>query len=112
MRTEDGSHVWLPEDIADKLRTDFPNEPLGTLQALLREYRGKEQVRVFRCIVQLSQGDTQRLLHYIAVANEDYRNLICWAEYDGEDQRIRDFSQPFCAQQSVPADVPASRGRG
>lgn len=110
-KTDDGSHVWLPEDIAEKLQADFPNESLGALQSLLREYQGKELPRVLRCIVHLSQGDTQRLLHYIAAANEDCRDLIYWAEYDKNDQRTHDFNQPFDAQPALPADGLAPLGR-
>jgi hypothetical protein len=60
----------------------------------------------------LAEGKTDRLLHFIGCATTDYRDVILWAEYDRNDQRVRDFNQPFDAQQRVPADGLASRARG
>jgi hypothetical protein len=90
--------IWLPVDVAEKLRADFPREELATLQALLDEYKGNERVRVVRCVVHLAEGKTDRLLHFIGCATTDYRDVILWAEYDRNDQRIRDFNQPFAAE--------------
>lgn len=63
--------------------------------ALLEEYQGDERLRVIRCIVHLARGSTSQLLHFIASARIDYRDVIHWAEYDGDDRRVRDFSQAF-----------------
>jgi hypothetical protein len=90
--------IWLPADVAERLRADYPNEQLVTLQALLGEYDGKERARVVRSVVHLAEGSIDRLLHFIGCATTDYRDVIYWAEYDLSDQRVRDFDQPFDAQ--------------
>ena len=54
----------------------------------------------------------ETLLHFIVCATTDYRDVIYWAEFDRNDQRIRDFDQPFGAQQGTPASWFASRSRG
>lgn len=87
--------IWFPADIVKRLEGAFPNEQLATLQSQLDEYRGNEQLRVVRCIIHLAEGDTERLLHFIGAAKTDYRDVIYWAEYDRNDQRLRDFNQPF-----------------
>lgn len=97
--------IWLPADVAERLRADYPNEQLATLQALLSEYDSKERARVVRSVVHLAEGNVDRLLHFIGCATTDYRDVIYWAEYDRNDQRIRDFNQAFEAQQGAPADV-------
>jgi hypothetical protein len=88
-------NIWLPEDVAIKLQSDFPQELLSTLQALLEVYKGNEQLRVLRCIIQLAEGDKERLLHFIRAAQTDHRDVIYWAEYDQNDQRLRDCNKPF-----------------
>jgi hypothetical protein len=103
---------WLPQDVVAKLSVDFPGEEIATLQSLLSEYKGNEQLRVIRCVVHLAEGKIDRLLHFIGAARTDYRDVICWAEYNRKDERIRDFTHPFEAQQAVPADGPAPRTRG
>jgi hypothetical protein len=95
--------IWLPADVAERLLADYPDEQLATLQALLDEYKGNERARVVRCVVHLAEGKVDRLLHFIGCATTDYRDVIYWAEYDRNDQRLRDFNQPFDAQQRVPA---------
>lgn len=87
--------IWLPADVAAKLEADFPNEDLVTIQGLLDDYTGKERLRVIRCVVQLAEGNPDRLLHFIRAAKTDYRDVIYWAEYNRNDQRIHDFNQPF-----------------
>lgn len=100
---------WLPADIQAKLTADFPKESLSTLAALLNEYTGPERIRVLRCVVQLAQGDSQRLLQSIEAATADYRDVIYWAEYDSHDRRISDFSQPFTAHQCAASDARNAR---
>jgi len=84
----------LPEDILQRVHQDFPDEYETVLQ-LLDSYKGPEQARVVRCIIYLSQGNSDRLLSSLHTATVDYRDVIYFAEYDQHDHRVRDFSAVF-----------------
>ena len=98
----------LPADVVRKIAADFPNEPQATVMALLAEYEGPERPRVIRCIIHLAEGNTDKLLDFIASAKTDYRDVIFWAEYDDSDQRIRNFNQPFPATPADPGEISLS----
>lgn len=98
----------LPADVVSKIASDFPSDPLATVLALLDDYEGPERLRVVRCIVHLAEGNTDKLLEFIGSARTDYRDVIYWAEYDGDDRRIRDFNQPFSATPDRPGEVSLS----
>ena len=97
MRTMTEMGRTLPQDVVDRAETLFGEqgkkvcEQLGRLSADLE----LNSARVLRCILHLSQGDPVKLKHYTDVAQTDWRDVIYWAEYDEQDQRIRDFDQPF-----------------
>src|SRR2546423_3778209 len=62
--------------------TAFPDKCArdGVLAALGR-YRGPETGRVQLAILVLANRDARRLEGLVAAANEDYRDLLYWAEY-------------------------------
>jgi hypothetical protein len=41
----------------------------------------RERERVQIAILKLSEGDSDKLLHYIAAAKRDYRDVLYWTEY-------------------------------
>lgn len=94
----------LPDDILARLASDFPNESTGELAAVLREYDGPERFRVIRCVVHIAAGNTHALVKNVESAAADYRDVIYWAEYDADGQRIKDYNNPFHAPQSVQPD--------
>jgi|CXWL01.1.fsa_nt_gi hypothetical protein len=100
--------ISLPADVVSKIASDFPNEPLATIFALLDDYRGVERLRVIRCVIHLAEGNTDKLLEFIGSARTDYRDVIYWAEYDDRDQKVRDFSQPFSVAPADPGEVSLS----
>jgi hypothetical protein len=51
--------------------------------------------RMIRCLLFVSQGDLDKLEQAIALAKQDYRDLIVAAEYDGSENHIRNFNHPF-----------------
>jgi hypothetical protein len=85
----------LAPDIERKLTGDCPADSIPAVVRALATYEGPERNRVIRCIVYLVAGDTQRTSHYVGVANQDYRDVIYWAEYDSDDRKVRDFNEPF-----------------
>lgn len=97
----------LPADVAAKIASDFPNESQASVLALLDEYEGPERVRVIRCAIHLAKGSTDRLFDLLGSAGTDYRDVIYWAEYNG-DQRILDFNHPFPVPPVGPSGVSMS----
>jgi hypothetical protein len=84
----------LPEDVVLKIRADFSAESFQAVMSVLLAYHGPEPARIARCILHLSGGDMQKLRDNAAAAALDFRDVIWWAEYDGTDRRIRDFTRP------------------
>jgi hypothetical protein len=62
----------------------FPAELLREASVILSDYgveeHEPERERVRRAIVSLSEGDLDRLRHFVAVAKTDYRDVLFWAE--------------------------------
>ena len=52
--------------------------------AALRRYPGPETPRVHRAVLALSGGNLSELEALIDAANEDYRDVLYWAEYPKE----------------------------
>ena len=89
----------LPEDIAARIRHDFPaaavESVVGLLAGLQREDPQLFGSRVLRCLVFLARGQLTKLAEWVTLARTDYRDLIVAAEYDENQQQVRDFNKPF-----------------
>ncbi len=85
----------LAGDIGIKLAQDYPAALLSAVSSSLSTYKGSERNRVVRCIIHLSGGDPERISYFVGIAAQDYRDVIYWAEYDKEDQKVHDFGKPF-----------------
>jgi hypothetical protein len=70
------------------VQRDFPAEDPGTMIALLDAYGAepheRERERVHLAILKLSQGESAKLLHWIGIAKQDYRDALAWAEYPAQ----------------------------
>lgn len=90
----------LPDDIeqvvARQLSVADGLRVRATLRALLEWEHGCE--RVVRCVVHLGEGDVAKIEHYAHAARADPRDVIWWAEYDGGEQLVRDFTRPMSLQ--------------
>ena len=53
-------------------------------------YDGPEPDRMRRCILHLAGGALDKVRPFVEAANTDYRDVIYWAEYDGDDRRERE----------------------
>ena len=66
---------------------------------MLEDFAGQNQElsdeRILRCIVCVAKGDLDRMGEAIDLAKIDYRDLIVWAEYDENLERVRDLSTSF-----------------
>lgn len=69
------------EPLADVARRLFAEGQLVDVFAALDQYTGPEPERVQRAILTLSGGDVGKLAHNVAVALQDYRDVLYWAEY-------------------------------
>jgi hypothetical protein len=64
----------------------------------------KEEARILRCILVLSDSDYDSVAAWVKKANTDYRDLIWYAEYDNREVRKYDFARSFDEQ--VPYSYP------
>ena len=56
-------------------------EAIALLLTYGSEQHEREADRVRRAVVQLADGDLGRLRYFTAVAKQDYRDVLMWAEY-------------------------------
>ncbi|HEV2126816.1 MAG TPA: hypothetical protein VGW38_29015 [Chloroflexota bacterium] len=72
------------------LKQTFPHADQAELLRLLEMVPGDNEVsrsRVQLAVLALSDGDPQKLRHYIRVAEADWRDVLYWAEYPPEIDR-------------------------
>ena len=66
------------------LKQTFPHADQAELLRLLDTVPGESEAsrsRVQLAVLTLSEGDAQKLRHYIDVAQIDWRDVLYWAEY-------------------------------
>ncbi|QDS98443.1 hypothetical protein [Adhaeretor mobilis] len=88
-----------PIDIRNRIAQCFPEKSdivvtkLDKIPPNLRD-----RPRIARCILQLANGDFEKLDNLLIAACSDYRDVIWWAEYDhplNPDTRLRNLGNPF-----------------
>ena len=73
------------EDVQRAVAATFPEaNRLAALTALKRYNLRREDARVQLAILVLADGDLAEVKRLVAAANEDYRDLLYWAEYPEE----------------------------
>ena len=77
--------IILPTDIVERVESEFAT--LGAqaqvdLTALADSC--SDGIRIVRCVLHLASGSNEKLFHYIRAAKSDERDVIWWAEYEGE----------------------------
>ena len=89
--------MTLPDDVLRAIG-QFPDDERDLLRILLDEVlratATTEGARVVRCVLWLGT-DFAKLEHYARAAKTDYRDVIWWAEYDGGETQLRDFTKPI-----------------
>ena len=68
-------------DVERLVRREFPESMRPAAMEALSLYRGPEAARARAAAMRLSGGDMQQLKRHIQIANEDYRDVLAWAEY-------------------------------
>ncbi|MFK8161498.1 MAG: hypothetical protein AB8H12_03460 [Lewinella sp.] len=89
----------LPPDIMAKIKLEFTDgQEQRTALALLLNFNRRDYAndtfRLERCLLFQLEGDLNRLRRNISIAQDDYRDIIMMAEYEG-DERVRDLNFPF-----------------
>lgn len=71
-------------DVEQLARAQFSGLELGVVLSILDEYGTqtyeRERERVQLAILKLSVGDEDKLLHNVAAAKQDYRDVLMWSE--------------------------------
>jgi hypothetical protein len=87
---------YTKNDITRAVSKVFPDELKDCILDLLNFYGVEnyeyEKERVHLAIVKLSKGNADKLLQYIKLAKEDYRDVLSLAEYDKDRKEI---SNPY-----------------
>ena len=76
----------------DRISREFPQNYHPRVAELLDRYIGPERNRVIWDILQLSEGDLEKLTHYAEAAQKDYRDILYWAEYFATDPMLENQS--------------------
>ncbi|MDH5414915.1 MAG: hypothetical protein OEW87_12310 [Flavobacteriaceae bacterium] len=87
----------MKKDTLKKINTDFinPEEAISILSEM--ELKNDEPVpeRIYRAIIFLSEGNIEKLHHFIELYFIDYRDLIWQAEYEDPEVQKYDFNKSF-----------------
>jgi hypothetical protein len=71
-------------EVEQLAKAQFPELELALVLSILDEYgresHEQERARVQVAILKLSAGDEGKLLHNVAAAKQDYRDVLMWSE--------------------------------
>lgn len=85
-------------DILQRLEEDFPEERTErALELLTHLHAIPESTRNAQCCLYLARGSLKRLKKAVQLAQQDCRDVIWRAEYDGGETRLRNFAAPLGA---------------
>lgn len=76
----------VSEPIKAQIATDFPESEWALIEWALDCYGlesyEREIERVQEAIVWLTKGNVEKLLHYVEVAKQDYRDILYWFQIE------------------------------
>jgi hypothetical protein len=76
------------EDVIAAARTTFARADVNAILAILDQYGveayERERERVQLAIVNLSEGDEDKLRYFLGIAKQDYRDVLFWSEHPEE----------------------------
>ena len=86
------------KDILKKIEVQFgekDGEIIRKLQYFIKKDKSFRSARIIRAILYLSNGNEVQIEKHIKQAETDWRDILLWAEYDKNDNQIRDFNNEF-----------------
>lgn len=88
--------VGVDAALEAEVRSTFGSESDEVL-VLLNTYGSqsthREVDRVRRAILTLSRGEVERVRHNVEVAQRDYRDVLCWAEYPPDPAEPKSYQE-------------------
>jgi hypothetical protein len=81
-----------PPDIVERVIRDYDADAIGQVHLWLEDL-GSD--RLARCALFVARGSLEALRSAVELGRTDYRDLIMTAEYDRDDNHLRDFNRPF-----------------
>ncbi len=87
-----------PKDILKKIEVQFgesSGEIIWKFQGFIKKNKSFRSARIIRAILYLSNGNEVQIEKHIKQAETDWRDILLWAEYDENDNQIRDFNNEF-----------------
>src|SRR5438105_15861419 len=79
----------MEQRIIERIGREFQTADQRSAIELLDSYSGPESDRVRWDILELSKGNLEKIGEYVKAAQTDYRNILYWAEYYGNDPLLR-----------------------
>ena len=78
----------IPPDLVAEVERHYGANDVTSVRSLLSELHSE---RVQRAVLHLADGDIDRFLHFVSRAQEDYRDVIFWAEEPRGDDEPRTY---------------------
>ncbi|MGF1530616.1 MAG: hypothetical protein ACFCU4_04585 [Puniceicoccaceae bacterium] len=95
----------MKPDIQKRLKDEFGDDFYSILKEI-NEWDAQTKSllddRLLRSAIFLSRGKIESFLAIKEASRRDYRDVLWQAEYDGEEERIRDFNRPFGSECDLP----------
>lgn len=95
----------MKPDIQKRLKDDFGDD-LHSILKEINEWDAQTKSllddRLLRSVIFLSKGKIESFLEIKEASRKDYRDVLWQAEYDGGEERIRDFNRPFGSECDLP----------
>src|SRR5437763_4661857 len=79
----------MEQRILERISREFKRSDRDAVIQLLESYSGAETERVRWDILELSNGNVDKVRHYVQAAQTDYRDVLYWAEYYKGDPMLR-----------------------
>ena len=81
----DGVPVYTRQQVEAEAARIYGPDSVKGIMALLDQYHpeGPGVERVHMGMLKLSEGDLSKLRHYVGQAQQDFRDILYWAEYYG-----------------------------
>ena len=87
----------VPDDVRRRIERDFAGETWFEATRLIDSL--VLSPRVLRSLLVLAQGSILELQRYARCAEQDWRDVVFWAEYEDHDaaepRRVRNLEQPL-----------------